>query len=601
MCGICGIIYFDPHRKVPEQEIRLLNNAQIHRGPDDEGTFLKDNVGLGHRRLSIIDLEKGHQPLFNEDWSVVTILNGEIYNFQEIRNQLKECGHRFVTETDTEILVHGYEEWGLEDLLKRCNGMFAFCLYDLNRERLFLVRDRLGKKPLYYALQTDRLIFASEIRGLLSGKFVEKKINPIALNHYVRLHYSCGEESLIQGIKRVLPGHTLTLDWRCRKADTTRYWILEKKRTDRSPFPDLCERLRSLLDDSVRLRRIADVPVGTFLSGGLDSTLVTALLALRVQPLDTFSIGFEESGFDESSESALASSHFRTNHHPFVLSAKTFAELLQEVVSRVDEPVADAASIPTYWLSKEARKTVKVILTGEGADELFAGYDHYREIFPRPLTSLSRVGLPESLDGGGLPFSELSRIPFAVSEAFHRRILHPDYWVPDSLQSFYKTLQKSYRIEGGSRLDEAQMADIGSWLVDDILMKLDKMSMLNSLEIRAPFLDYRLVEFAFTIPDGYRIHDGIEKFILRKSFKEFLPRTIYEKKKQGFSLPMKQWFGRELSPLLHHFLGPEKIRENGFFDERTVEAILSGKSQEGIRVERLIFSLLVLQMWWEDL
>ena len=601
MCGICGIIYFDPDRKVSEQEIRLLNDAQIHRGPDDQGTFLRDNVGLGHRRLSIIDLEKGHQPLFNEDRSVVTILNGEIYNFQEIRNELKDCGHRFVTETDTEILVHGYEEWGLESLLKQCNGMFAFCLYDLNREQLFLVRDRLGKKPLYYALQTDRLIFASEIRGLVTGKFAEKKMNPIALNHYVRLHYSSGEESLIQGIKRVLPGHTLTLDWRRRKVDSTRYWILRKNRTDGSPFPELCERLRSLLDDSVRLRRIADVPVGTFLSGGLDSTLVTGLLARRVQPLDTFSIGFEESGFDESSESALASSHFRTNHHPFVLSAKTFAELLQEVMSRVDEPVADAASIPTYWLSKEARKTVKVILTGEGADELFAGYDHYREIFPHPSTSFSRVGLPESLDGDGLPYSELSRIPFAVSEVFHRRILHPDYWVPDSLQTFYQTLQKSYRIECGSRLDEAQMADIGSWLVDDILMKLDKMSMLNSLEIRAPFLDYRLVEFAFTIPDGYRIHDGIEKFILRKSFKEFLPRTIYEKKKQGFSLPMKQWFGRELSPLLHHFLGPEKIRDNGFFNERTVEAILSGKSQEGIRVERLIFSLLVLQMWWEGL
>ncbi len=601
MCGICGIVYFDPHRKVSDQEIRLLNDAQIHRGPDDEGYFLRDNVSLGHRRLSIIDLEKGHQPLFNEDRSVVTILNGEIYNFQEIRDELKNCGHGFVTETDTEILVHGYEEWGLEGLLKRCNGMFAFCLYDLNLEQLFLVRDRLGKKPLYYALQKDRLIFASEIRGLVTGKFVEKEINPIALNHYVRLHYSFGEESLIQGIKRVLPGHTLTLDWRLRKVDSTRYWILGKSRTDTSPFPELCERLRSLLDDSVRLRRIADVPVGTFLSGGLDSTLVTGLLAQRVQPLDTFSIGFEESGFDESSESALASFHYGTNHHPFVLTAKRFAELIQEVMGRVDEPVADAACIPTYWLSREARKTVTVVLTGEGADELFAGYDYYREISPGPLPSFSRAGISESVDEVGLPFSGLSRIPFAVSESLHRKILNPEFYVPDSLQSFYQSLRKNRRIEDGSRLDEAQIADIGSWLVDDILMKLDKMSMLNSLEIRAPFLDYRLVEFALTIPDGYRIHDGIEKYILRESFKEFLPGVIYEKKKQGFNLPMKQWFAKELSHLVHHFLAPEKIRGNGFFDERTVTAILSGKSQEGIRVERLIFSLLVLQMWWEGL
>jgi asparagine synthase (glutamine-hydrolysing) len=601
MCGICGIIYFDPQRKVTEGEIRFLNDAQIHRGPDDEGLFLKDNIGLGHRRLSIIDIEKGHQPIFNEDRSVVTLLNGEIYNFQEIRNELKGFGHRFVTDTDTEILVHGYEEWGLGNLLKRCNGMFAFCLYDIRHERLFLVRDRLGKKPLYYAVREDGLIFASEIRGMVSGGFVRKEINPLALNHYVRLHYSFGEESLLKGIKRVMPGHLIHIDWQRRKTDNARYWLLEKKRTEGASFPELCDRLYHLLDDSVRLRRIADVPVGTFLSGGLDSTLVTGLLAQRIQPLDTFSIGFEESGFDESSDSSLASSHYRTNHHPFLLTAKAFADLLQEVLIRVDEPVADAACIPTYWLSREARKTVKVVLTGEGADELFAGYDYYQEIPPRPSISSGRVGLSESPDRDGLPVSQLSRIPFALSENVHPKIIHPDLRVQDSLQSFYQALQKNYRIHDGSCLDEAQMADIGGWLVDDILMKLDKMSMLHSLEIRAPFLDYRLVEFAFTVPDRHRIYEGIEKYILRETFREFLPGAIYQKKKQGFNLPLRKWFGKELSPLLHHFLSPEKIRKNGFFDDKTVAAILSGELREGIRVERLLFLLLVLQMWWENL
>ena len=609
MCGICGIVYFDPEMKVSGEDIRGLNNSQSHRGPDDEGYFLEKNIGLGHRRLSIIDLEKGHQPIYNEDRSVVVILNGEIYNFHDLRRELADSGYRFSTDTDTEILVHGYEAWGIEGLLSRCNGMFAFCLYDIGRERLFLVRDRLGKKPLYYSWQKDRFLFSSEIRGLISAGFVSKKIDPLALNHYVQLQYSFGEESLIKDVKRVLPGHYLSLSWRHRKITKIRYWMPKADHSYRLSFPDYCDRLRSLLDDSVRLRSIADVPVGTFLSGGLDSSIVTGLLAERVRPLNTFSIGFEEPRFDESVESTLVSSHFHTNHHHLILTSRKFTELLQEVAARIDEPVADAASIPTYWLSREARKTVKVILTGEGSDELFAGYEHYGTFLNRPLTRLDRlrtvrdciVSRRELRDECQMPVSCLSGFPLAVSGAFLKRIIHPDYRVSDPLRPFYRALLKGYRVKDGNHLDQALMADMRSWLVDDILMKLDKMSMLNSLEIRAPFLDYRLVEFALTVPDEYRVQNGIEKYILRESYREFLPRAITGKKKQGFNLPMKTWLREDLSPLLMDFLSPDAIRKNGFLNEEAVSEVVSSETPEGIRRERLLFTLLMLQMWWEYL
>jgi asparagine synthase (glutamine-hydrolysing) len=609
MCGICGIVYFDPEMKVSGGDIRGLNNSQSHRGPDDEGYFLEKNIGLGHRRLSIIDLERGHQPIFNEDRSVVVILNGEIYNFHDLRKDLSDSGHRFSTDTDTETLVHGYEAWGIEELLSRCNGMYAFCLYDIGRERLFLVRDRLGKKPLYYSRQNDRFLFSSEIRGLMSGGFVSKRIDPLALSHYVQFQYSFGENSLIRDVKRVLPGHYLSLSWRHRKITKARYWVPEANHSCSPTFPDCCDRLRSLLDDSVRLRSVADVPVGTFLSGGLDSSIVAGLLAERVRPLNTFSIGFEEPGFDESPESALVSSHFHTNHHHLILTSRRFSELLQEVAARVDEPVADAASIPTYWLSREARKTVKVVLTGEGSDELFAGYEHYSALLNRPLTQLDRlntvrdciVSRRDLRDDSQMPISGLSGFPLAVPETFLKRIIHPDYRISDPLRPFYRTLLRSYRIRSGSHLDQALMADMRSWLVDDILMKLDKMSMLNSLEIRAPFLDYRLVEFALTVPDEYRVHDGIEKYILRESYREFLPKVIIGKKKQGFNLPMKKWLREDLSPLLIDFLSPDRLRKNGFLNEEAVSEVVSGAFTDGIRRERLLFTLLMLQMWWEYL
>ena len=609
MCGICGIINFDPDCAITLDAIRSLANTLAHRGPDDEGYFLERNIALGHRRLSIIDLEKGHQPMYNQDRSVVIVFNGEIYNFQEIRVKLKAAGHRFVTDSDTEVIVHGYEEWGMEGVLAQCNGMFAFCLYDSHQGLFFLVRDRLGKKPLYYALQPERLLFSSEIRGLVTGGFVAKEISASCLNNYVRLHFPYGEESMIRGVKRVLPGEYLTLEWRRKKATIKQYWTLQARRIDGLTFDDYVERLRFLVRDSVRLRRIADVPVGTFLSGGLDSSIVTGLLAEIVDPLNTYSIGFREGGFDESQESRLVASHFGAEHHHFVLTPERFAELLQEITARVDEPVADAASIPTFWLSHEARKQVKVVLTGEGSDELFAGYEQYRPFPSRKPIPEDRLkppwkyGLYEkeiSADCDGA-FSCLSGLPFALSETMRCRVLAPEYFCANSLDRFYKELLSSYRLGDGSRLDQAQMADIRSWLVDDVLMKLDKMSMLNSLEARAPFLDYRLVEFALSVPDEYRIREGVEKYILRESFKDLLPRIILERRKQGFSLPLNEWFRDGLSHLLANYLSSRKIREHGFFNEQTVSEILTRHERREEQSGRLLFLVLMLQMWWDTL
>ena len=609
MCGVCGIIQFDPDRIVSPETIRSLTGTLAHRGPDDEGYFIDKNIALGHRRLSIIDLQKGHQPMFNEDGSVVVLFNGEIYNFKELRTRLQSAGHRFATDSDTEVLVHGYEEWDMNDLLAACNGMFAFCLFDRKQGLFFLVRDRLGKKPLYYSAQAERFLFSSEIRGLVTRGFVPKEISVTCLNHYVRLHFPYGRESMIRGIHRLLPGEYLSLEWRTKKVTNRQYWALEAGKVEVPVFDECVEHLRFLLQDSVRLRSVADVPVGTFLSGGLDSSIVTGLLAGIVQPLNTFSIGFREGGFDESRESSLVASHFHTHHHHFVLTQERFIELLREIAATIDEPVADAASVPTFWLSHEARKQVKVVLTGEGSDELFAGYDHYRSfLVDAPLT---RKGIAQSptyrREKNGAAFgddgaaSRVSGLPFAVPDKLHRMLLAPDYLGRDALTCLHNELLGGFRQGKGSRLDQAQMADIRSWLPDDVLMKLDKMSMLNALEARAPFLDYRLVEFALSMPDDYRIHEGVEKYILRESFRALLPAGISERRKQGFNLPLDAWFRGGLSELFADYASPEKIREYGFFDAQTVSAVITGHQQHGEQFARPLFLILMLQMWWDAL
>jgi asparagine synthase (glutamine-hydrolysing) len=513
----------------------------------------------------------------NEDRSVIVLLNGEIYNYREIRPELVRAGHRFATDADTEVLVHGYEEWGLDGLLERCNGMFAFGLYDVRRERLFLVRDRLGKKPLYYALTPDLLVFSSELRGLVTGGFVRKEISPETLNHYTRLHFPYGEESLIKGVRRVLPGHYLTLDWRKREAAARRYWTLAPGQTPAGNYETCLEQLRSLLYDSVRLRRIADVPVGTFLSGGLDSSIVTGLMAGMVRPLNTFSIGFEETGFDESAQSALVASRFGTAHQHFTLTAERFADLVREIAGRMDEPVADAACVPTYWLSREARKKVTVVLTGEGSDELFAGYDHYREAVE--------------------PCSRISGFPFAATPASLRRLINSDLYRLHSLTDFYRTARAGYA-GNGSPLGEAQMADITTWLVDDVLMKLDKMSMLHALEARAPFLDYRLVEFALALPDEFRLGDGVNKRILRDAYRDLLPKEITAREKQGFNIPLNDWFRGPLTPLVDEFLSPAVTDGCGFFNPGAVTDLVRAHADGRAQLGRLLYLILLLQMWW---
>jgi asparagine synthase (glutamine-hydrolysing) len=606
MCGICGLVYFDREKPVPEETLRFLTDSMAHRGPDDSGYFLAGHVGLGHRRLSIIDLERGRQPICNEDESVVVVLNGEIYNFQEIRAELSGSWHRFVTDSDTEVLVHGYEEWGIEGLLKRCNGMFAFGLYDRKKDVLFLVRDRMGKKPLYYAALKDGLAFASELRGLVAGGLVPKAVDPVALNHYVRLHFPYGAHSLIRGIERVLPGQYLRVDLKRGACRPHRYWVLRNgARPEARTLQDSCERLRFLLRDSVRLRRIADVPVGTFLSGGLDSSLITGLLSELIQPLNTFSIGFEQAGFDESPYSKAVSSFFGTEHQHLLLTGKKFAALLGEILKKMDEPLADAAIVPTYWLSREARKSVTVILTGEGSDELFAGYDYYEGFLKGPLTPQDRaeirrkiLRLPSEDDP---PRSLLSGFSFTLPEGLQRQLIRPEYRVSGSLRQYYETLQRGYDLRDGTHLDQALMADMRGWLVDDVLMKLDKMSMLNSLEVRAPFLDYRLVEFALSVPDEFRIRQGAEKFLLKEAFRDFLPRPILARRKQGFNLPVEAWMRSALRPLVMESLSPSRIRKSGFFDDATLSTLIERHQARRASYQRILLAVLMFEMWWESL
>jgi asparagine synthase (glutamine-hydrolysing) len=423
------------------------------------------------------------------------------------------------------------------------------------------------------------------------------------------MQFSYGEESLIKGIRRVLPGHYISLNCKNGKKTSHHYWVLKTKGKLKGwTFKDICDQLSFLIRDSVRLRKTSDVPIGAFLSGGIDSSIITGLLAEMVSPLDTFSIGFEDTGFDESPYSRVTSSFYHTDHHHFLLTPKSLTDLLSEIMMKLDEPVADAAIIPTYWLCKEAKKTVTVVLTGEGGDELFAGYDYYKNFLngkPKlPIRFISFLKFlfyhQEFFNEYYGPPSKLSGFPFALSNVLQRRLVHADYWDPDSLRQYYFTCLRSYRASHATHLDQALMADIKSWLVDDLLMKVDKTSMMNSLEARAPFLDYRLVEFALSIPDEYRIQNGVEKYILRESFKEFLPSSIVERRKHGFDLPMHLWIREELSPLVQEYLSPSKIRNNGFFNEEVVSELLDMHNRQGARFERLLFSVLMLQMWWES-
>lgn len=619
MCGIAGKVNRTPERPVDPELIRAMTRAIAHRGPDDEGFYVSGRVGLGMRRLSIIDLAGGHQPIANEDGSIRIVFNGEIYNYREIRKTLEAKGHRFATRSDTEVIVHLYEEKGVE-ALHDLRGMFAFALWDAPRERLFLARDRVGKKPLCYAPIGGGLAFGSEIKALLVDPSIQREVDPEALDLYLSFQFVPAPRTMFQGIFKLPPGHYLL--WERGEATVTPYWRPPDGTSDLS-MDEAQDRLLALLTEAVDLRLVSDVPIGAFLSGGLDSATVVGLMSrLRSEPVRTFSIGFAEDAYNELPFARQAADAFKTMHREFTVRPNV-VEILPQLVRQYDEPFADKSAIPTFYLCREAAKDVKVALSGDGGDEAFAGYSKYavaeRSYLRERLTGWAedRWG-PRLLralwtgEGGRLAHAARRKLfralcPVAPSlyytEFFDgrmkRAILNPEMYARLGRTGLDQLLAlwEDARGRSSSALDQMLRIDFAWYLPGDLLVKMDLASMAHGLEVRSPLLDHRLLEFAFSLPPCYKVAGSETKLLLKRAAARFVPEDIVARRKMGFGLPLKEWFRGELRDVVRGVLLRPGAAANRWFHrpgvERLVDAHLSGRENHAFR----LWALIVFHLW----
>ncbi|MFQ5709115.1 MAG: asparagine synthase (glutamine-hydrolyzing) [bacterium] len=620
MCGICGVSYFDRAYQVDEPLILSMCDAIQHRGPDDDGWYVKGNTAVGMRRLSIIDLATGHQPISNEDGTIWIVFNGEIYNYLELRTDLEKKGHKFRTRTDTEAIVHAYEEYG-DDCPSKLNGMFGFAIFDERRQTLFLARDRLGIKPLYYYCDSRKFAFASELKSILQIKDVPRNVDLQALDIFMTFEYIPAPHSILQNISKLPPGHTLTL--RDGKLHVKRYWELQfdEKQVDEN---ELSEQLLDLLQDAVKIRLMSDVPLGAFLSGGIDSSSVVALMSRSMnQPVKTFSIGFEESSYNETNYARTIANLFQTEHHEFTIQPNAL-ELTEKLIAHLDEPFGDFSIFPTYLVSKMARDYVTVVLSGDGGDELFAGYDTYiankvAHSYQR-LPAFVRTGLinpivdklPPTSKKKGLinrtrRFVEGMRLPeelqhtrwmIFLQEAEKANLYSRDMQTSLNGKRAYDFILENFQaIQSSDVVNRQLYVDIKSYLVDDILVKVDRMSMAVSLEARVPFLDHRFVEFCATIPSRLKLQGKQTKYILKKSMEKILPYDILHRGKEGFSIPIKNWLKTDLKPLMMDVLHPQRIKRDGFFNSDFVENLVSEHLTGVENHSHRLWAMMVFGIW----
>lgn len=621
MCGICGELYFDWQASAGLRLVNSMLDYLHHRGPDDEGIYISGQVALGHRRLSIIDLNTGKQPISNEDGTVWTVFNGEIYNFRQLRQELIECGHFFSTATDTEVIVHAYEEFG-EEFVSRLDGMFALCVWDSRRRRLLLARDRVGIKPLYYTEFNDRLIFASEIKALLADPRCSRDVNSAVVDRFLTYGYSAGRETPFSRISKLEPGHFLSaVDGEIR---LQQYWDLEFPPTARNlKFADAKAELDDLLDRTVRAHMISDVPVGVLLSGGVDSSGVLSYATAQGSgTVHTFTIGFGgQDVVDERPYARLAADRFGTEHHEITADAEEFQEALSTYVWHMEELICEPPAIGLYFVSKLARDAgVKVILSGEGGDEAFAGYNTYRNLLrverirrlgkPWPelaarlattlgrLTGQKRLVRAASLFRSSLEEQYLGRTASA-SSYFGRlkRDLYTDAF-QDALRAngLGEIASQHPRLEGVSPLSRMLYVDTKTWLPDDLLTKADKMTMANSVELRVPFLDHRVLEFAAQLPDSFKVRGGQTKHILKETLRRRVPAELLSRRKAGFPLPVSRWLRYELKDFVHSLLLDSKGSAREYLRRSTVQNLLAEHDRSGNRGKE-VFSLVVLELW----
>jgi asparagine synthase (glutamine-hydrolysing) len=617
MCGICGIVHFDKERKVDCNTLETMTDIMVHRGPDDRGLFIKNQAGFGHRRLSIIDLSEGHQPMANEDSTVWITFNGEIYNYLELRSELIKKGHLFKTRSDTETIIHAYEEYG-EKCLEKLRGMFAFAIWDEKRQQVFAARDRIGKKPLYYAQVDEALVFGSEIKSVLQYGNCKREIDLLALDLYLSLRYVPGPRTMFKGIFKLQPGHYLIL--KNNHLSIYPYWDVQNSTPPKMRNEEDCiQEFLSLLNECVRMRLMSEVPLGVFLSGGIDSSLVVALMSRMVDtPIKTFSVGYEaDFGTNEFDYAKSVAEKYNTEHYELRIGSSDFYEFIPKLVWHLDEPIADPATIPLFFLSEFAKKFITVVLSGEGADEILAGYYIYKKMLSleKFQTVTKFVGRDLLLGIGNLilrqekyqRYLKLATLPLTkryqgVSNSFSSKA--KESIAPDT-RRFNGELEKVFgeyyrKVETWPNLSKMLYIDLKVWLPDDLLMKADKMTMAASMELRVPFLDHELVQFAFSLPDHFKINGNKTKYLLRQIGKELLPPPIIEREKRGFPVPISQWLQGDLNQVARETLLDSKSACGNYFEPESVKSILKRHSRREEDLSEQIWNLLVFEFWCRE-
>ena len=614
MCGIAGKIYFDPSRKIDITELKKMTNTISHRGPDDEGYYIEDNVGLGFRRLSIIDLTTGHQPLKDYSGRYWIIFNGEVYNFKEERVKLIKKGYVFKTSSDTEVIVNLYAEYK-EKCLEHLRGMFAFVIWDKKEKVLFGARDRFGIKPFHYYLDNEKFIWGSEIKSILADNNINKTISLEGLDYYFAYGYSQRDRSIYQNISKLKPAQYFTFDYnRKEKLKIEDYWHINFEPDYSKSENYWKEALYDTLNESVKIRMVSDVPLGAFLSGGVDSSTVVALMARNSdKAVKTFSIGFKEEKYNELKYARQVAEMYGTDHHEFILELESI-DLLPKLVQAYDEPFADSSAIPTYYVSKFTRNHVTVALSGDGGDELFAGYNSYPKMLALKnavynnkfsnkaiFSPLNRI-IPDHLYGKGYSYylskdKNMINAYFCLWKDYERRKIFNSSLRSKLGVNRAEQLKENYLKEvNASFISKMQLLDIKTYMVDDILTKVDRASMLNSLEARVPILDHKFAELSFKIPWEYKLKAKSKKYILKESFRHILPPDILNHKKQGFSIPLNLWFKGDLKEFAFDtLLNSSKLSE--YLDTKQLRAILENH-QKGVRdYSAKIWSLLFLDEW----
>ena len=659
MCGIAGWINLDTTKPNHNAEPALHSMCEkiVHRGPDSEGLWVDETVALGMRRLSIIDLKTGDQPVFSEDKSVIVMMNGELYNYREVRAELEKDGFKFVTKTDTEILPHLYQKYG-DAFLDHVNGMYAFSLWDARTKKLIIARDRFGEKPLYYGVFDGKLIWASEPKAILAHPSVKPELDLNALRHYISFDYVPAPMSIYKGIHKLPAAHVLMVE--NGEVRTRRYWDISwtadgagglllsvppavaggsfngsDQANGRSPaktqsrkeetLSEKAEELKELLSDAVRMRLVSDVPLGILLSGGIDSSTVAAFATQHApERVKTFSIGFEEDSFDESKHARKVAKHLDTEHYEDKLSATTAGDLISEIGKWLDEPMSDGSLIPTFLLAQFVRKHVTVALGGDGGDELFAGYPmyyaHTLAAKYNAIPSFVRSGLiepvvnalPVSTDNMSFDYKakrfvrsakydDVSRHhgwfgSFSIDQ--HEKLFTKDFLAQTDADIYRGVRELVDASDAKNIIERAQYADISYYLAEDILTKVDRAAMAVSLETRAPFLDPRVGQFAASIPVEYKLKGKSGKVILKEAMKDLLPHDILHRPKKGFGIPIAEWLKGRLNGLMHEMLSPERLNKQGLFNLDYVQKLIKEHETGAASHHKELWTLLVFQLWY---